>query len=143
MFRNPDPEAICALLREVKTVAVVGLSPNPARPAFRIARALQGFGYRVIPVRPKVESVLGEKAYASLAEVPEKIDLVDVFRAAEHVGPIVDECLRLGLKRIWLQDGIVNEEAAAKASAAGMTVVMDRCIWRDYTSLCAETAGAD
>lgn len=143
MFRNPDPEQICALLREVKTIAVVGLSPTPARPAFRIARALQGFGYRIIPVRPKVAEVLGEKAYASLAEVPEKIDLVDVFRAAEHVGPIVDECLRLGLKRIWLQDGIVNEEAAEKAIGGGMTVVMDRCIWRDCTSLCAEVAGAD
>ena len=142
MFRNPDPEAICALLREVKTIAVVGLSPNPDRPAFRIARALQGFGYRVIPVRPKVAAVLGEKAYASLSEVPEKIDLVDVFRAAEHVGPLVDECLRLGLKRLWLQDGIVNEAAAAKASAAGMTVVMDRCIWRDYVGLCAEAADA-
>ena len=143
MFRNPDPEQICALLREVKTIAVVGLSPNPARPAFRIARALQGFGYRVIPVRPKVESVLGEKAYASLTEVPERIDLVDVFRAAEHVGPIVEECLRLGLKRLWLQDGVVNEVAAGKAVAGGMTVVMDRCIWRDYTNLCAETVDAD
>jgi predicted CoA-binding protein len=143
MFRNPDPEAICALLREAKTIAVVGLSPNPARPAFRIAQALQRFGYRVIPVRPKVDSVLGEKAYASLSEVPERIDLVDVFRAPEHVGPIVDECLCLGLKRIWLQDGVVNEEAAEKAVAGGMTVVMDRCIWRDYTNLCAETAGAD
>jgi len=143
MFRNPDTEAIRALLREVKTIAVVGLSPNPARPAFRIARALQSFGYRVIPVRPKVDSVLGEKAYASLAEVPEKVDLVDVFRAAEHVGPIVDECLRLGLKRLWLQDGVVNEEAAARAQAGGMTVVMDRCVWRDYVGLCAETAGAD
>ncbi|CAG0929256.1 putative protein YccU [Rhodocyclaceae bacterium] len=143
MFRNPDPEAICALLREVKTVAVVGLSPNPARPAFRIAQALQRFGYRVIPVRPRVESVLGEKAYASLSEVPERIDLVDVFRAAEHVGPLVDECLRQGLQRLWLQDGVVNEEAAEKAVAGGMTVVMDRCIWRDYTSLCPETADAD
>ena len=142
MFRNPDPAAICALLREVKTVAVVGLSPNPVRPAFRIARALQGFGYRVIPVRPKVAAVLGEKAYASLSEVPEKIDLVDVFRAAEHVGPLVDECLRLGLKRIWLQDGIVDEAAAAKAVAGGMTVVMDRCIWRDLANLCTEAADA-
>jgi len=142
MFRNPDPEAICALLREVKTIAVVGLSPNPERPAFRVARALQGFGYRIVPVRPKVESVLGEKAYGSLAEVPERIDLVDVFRSPEHVGPIVDECLRLGLKRLWLQDGVVNEAAAAKASAAGMTVVMDRCIWRDLVSQCAEVADA-
>lgn len=142
MFRNPDSDAICALLREVKTIAVVGLSPNPARPAFRIARALQGFGYRIIPVRPKVETVLGEKACGSLSEVPEKIDLVDVFRAAEHVGPLVDECLRLGIGRIWLQDGIVNEAAAAKAVAGGMTVVMDRCIWRDLVSQCAEAADA-
>ncbi|MBE7460956.1 MAG: CoA-binding protein [Burkholderiales bacterium] len=143
MFRNPDPEAICALLREAKTIAVVGLSPNPARPAFRIAQALQRFGYRVIPVRPKVESVLGEKAYAALSDVPEKIDLVDVFRAPEHVGPLVDECLRLGIRRIWLQDGVVNEEAAEKAVAGGMTVVMDRCIWRDLENLCVEAAGAD
>ncbi len=135
MFRNPDPGQICALLRAVKTIAVVGLSPNPARPAFRIARALQDFGYRIIPVRPKVASVLGERAYASLAEVPERIDLVDVFRAPEHVAPIVDECLCLGLKRLWLQDGVVDEEAAERAVAGGMTVVMDRCIWRDLTSL--------
>ncbi|MCC7270861.1 MAG: CoA-binding protein, partial [Rhodocyclaceae bacterium] len=101
------------------------------------------FGYRVIPVRPKVESVLGEKAYGSLSEVPEKIDLVDVFRAPEHVGPLVDECLRLGIRRIWLQDGVVNEEAAEKAVAGGMTVVMDRCIWRDLENLCVEAAGAD
>ncbi len=142
MFRNPDPDAICALLREVKTIAVVGLSPNSARPAFRIARALQGFGYRIVPVRPKVEAVLGEKAYASLAEIPDRVDLVDVFRAAEQVGPIVDECLRLGIKRLWLQDGVVNEEAAARAQAGGMAVVMDRCIWRDYVGLCAEVADA-
>lgn len=143
MFRNPDPEAICALLREAKTIAVVGLSPNPARPAFRIARALQGYGYRIVPVRPKVDAVLGEKAYASLADVPDRIDLVDVFRAAEHVGPLVDECLRLGLTRIWLQDGIVNQAAAAKAVAGGMTVVMGRCIWRDLENLCVEAAGED
>ncbi len=142
MFRNPSVDEICALLGEARTIAVVGLSPNPARPAFRIARALQGFGYRIVPVRPRVAEVLGEKAYASLSEVPDKIDLVDVFRAAEHVGPIVDECLRLGIKRIWLQDGIVNEEAATKAVAGGMTVVMDRCIWRDYTMLCGEAADA-
>jgi predicted CoA-binding protein len=137
MHINPDADAIRAMLREVKTIAVVGLSPNPARPAWRIARALQGFGYRVIPVRPKVAEVLGEKAYASLSEIPEKIDLVDVFRAAAHVDAIVDECLRLGLKRIWLQDGVVNQEAAEKAVAGGMTVVMDRCIFRDHQALLA------
>lgn len=137
MHINPDADAIRAMLREVKTIAVVGLSPNPARPAWRIARALQGFGYRVIPVRPKVAEVLGEKAYATLAEVPETIDLVDVFRAAVHVDAIVDECLRLGLKRLWLQDGVVNEAAARKAVAGGMTVVMDRCIFRDHQALLA------
>lgn len=137
MHINPDADAIRAMLREVKTIAVVGLSPNPARPAWRIARALQGFGYRVIPVRPKVAEVLGEKAYATLAEVPETIDLVDVFRAAAHVDAIVDECLRLGLKRLWLQDGVVNEAAARKAVAGGMTVVMDRCIFRDHQALLA------
>ncbi|MBA3903011.1 MAG: CoA-binding protein [Rhodocyclaceae bacterium] len=137
MFQNPSADELRAMLREVKTIAVVGLSPNPDRPAYRIARALQGLGYRIVPVRPKVAEVLGEKAYGSLAEVPGKVDLVDVFRAAEHVGPIVDECLRLGLKRLWLQDGIVNEEAAARAQAGGMTVVMDRCIWRDHRALMA------
>ena len=143
MFRNPDPEQICALLREVKTIAVVGLSPNPARPAYRIARALHDLGYRIIPVRPKVAEVLGQKAYASLAEVPEKIDLVNVFRAAEHVGQIVDACLQLGLQRIWLQDGVIDAAAAERARSAGMTVVMDRCIWRDLSNLCTEAAGAD
>ncbi|HMM53531.1 MAG TPA: CoA-binding protein [Candidatus Desulfobacillus sp.] len=140
MFRNPPPEQICDLLRQARTIAVVGLSPNPARPAYRIARALQQAGYRVIPVRPKVEAVLGEKAYAALGEVPEKPDLVDVFRSPEHVGPIVEDCLRLGIGRIWLQDGVVNEEAAARAAAGGMTVVMDRCILRDLENLCAGAA---
>lgn len=142
MFRNPDADALCSMLREVKTVAVVGLSPNPDRPAYRIARALQNLGYRIVPVRPKVAAVLGEKAYASLSEVPQQVDLVDVFRAAEHVGPLVDECLRLGIRRIWLQDGVVDEAAAARAQAGGMTVVMDRCIWRDLATLCAGTADA-
>ena len=137
MFRNPSADEIRAMLGEVKTIAVVGLSPNPDRPAYRIARALQDFGYRIVPVRPKVAEVLGEKAYASLSEVSVKVDLVDVFRAAEHVGPIVDECLRLGLKRLWLQDGIVDEDAAERARTGGMTVVMDRCIWRDYRALLA------
>lgn len=118
MFENPSADELRAMLREVRTIAVVGLSPNPDRPAYRIARALQDFGYRIVPVRPKVTEVLGEKAYGSLSEVPDKIDLVDVFRAAEHIGPIVEECLRLGLKRLWLQDGIVNEEAAARAQPA-------------------------
>lgn len=135
-FRNPSPEAIRALLRRVRTVAVVGLSPNARRPSHGVARALQQFGYRVIPVRPAVREVLGEKAYASLSDVAEPYDLVDVFRNSAHVPALVDECIALGVKALWLQDGVVDEAAAQRAVAAGMMVVMDRCIYRDYMALC-------
>ena len=134
-YTHPSPEALQALLRQTKTIAVVGLSPNPSRPSHHVAAAMQGFGYRIIPVRPAVDEVLGEGAYPDLYALPHKPDLVDVFRAPEHVMPIVDACLELGIKAIWLQDGVVNEEAAQKALAAGMTVVMDRCIYRDYVRL--------
>lgn len=139
-FTNPGEDEIVSLLRAVRVIAVVGLSPQEGRPSFRVAKAMQGFGYRIIPVRPAVESVLGEKAYARLEDVPEKIDLVDVFRAPEHVEPIVDSCVTLGIKRLWLQDGVVNEPAALRARAAGITVVMDRCVYRDYVSLVAPRA---
>ena len=132
MPANPTPDQIRSLLREVKTIAVVGLSPRAERPSYRVSRAMQGFGYRIVPVRPAVTEVLGEKAYARLSDIPFPVDLVDVFRNADEVGPIVDECIALGVKRLWLQDGVVNEEAARKARAAGITVVMDRCVWRDY-----------
>ncbi len=134
---NPTPEEICRLLREICSVAVVGLSPNPARPSFNVAQALQRFGYRVFPVRPLVTEVLGEKAYPDLDSLPELPDIVDVFRAPQHVPAIVDSCIRLGVKRLWLQDGVVHEEAAARARQAGITVVMDRCMFRDYIQLCA------
>ena len=137
MFANPSPEEICRMLREVRTIAVVGLSPKAVRPSYRVARAMQGYGYRIIPVRPAVSEVLGEKAYARLEDVPEPIDMVDVFRASEHVAAIVDACIRLGVPRLWLQDGVVDEAAAQRARAAGIEVVMDRCVWRDYASLCA------
>ena len=137
MYENPAPDEIRALLKKVRTIAVVGLSPQPARPSYCVAKAMQGFGYRIVPVRPAVSEVLGEKAYATLAEVPGPIDLVDVFRAAEHVGAIVDECLRLKIPAIWIQEGIRNEAAAQKARNAGMTVVMDRCIYKDYVELMA------
>lgn len=135
MFANPTDDEIRALLRRVSSIAVVGLSPNPARPSHRIARRLQQWGYRVIPVRPALEAVLGEKAYARLADVPGRIDLVDVFRSADAVDPLVEECVALGVPAIWIQEGIVNEPAAARARAAGMTVVMDRCISIDYRRL--------
>lgn len=135
-FRNPDAAAIRALLQSVRTIAVVGLSPNPRRPSHGVARALQQFGYKVIPVRPAVAEVLGERAYPSLSAVAEPFDLVDVFRSPEHVAALVDECIALGAKAIWLQDGVVDEAAAKRAIEAGITVVMDRCIYRDYVALC-------
>ena len=135
MFRNPPDEDLRDLLARAKTVAVVGLSPRPERPSHRIAQRLQSWGYRVVPVRPAVNEVLGEKAYPRLADVPDKIDLVDVFRSAEEVEPIVDQCIALGLPAIWIQLGIVNEPAAARARAAGMVVVMDLCISVEYRRL--------
>ena len=135
MFTNPTPDQLRSLLQEVRTIAVVGLSPRPERPSYRVSRAMQGFGYRIVPVRPAGAEVLGEKAYPRLSDIPFPVDLVDVFRAADEVGPIVDECIALGVRRIWLQDGVVNLEAAERARAAGITVVMDRCVWRDYMDL--------
>lgn len=135
MFQNPSPDEIRALLRAVKTVAVLGLSDNPARPSYHVAQALQGFGYHIVPVRPAQTTVLGEQAYARLADVPFVPDLVDVFRAPEHVPGIVEECIARGVKRLWLQEGVVHEAAAEMARAAGMTVVMDRCIYKEYMAL--------
>lgn len=137
MFENPSDEARRALLQRIKTIAVVGLSPKPGRPSYFVAKAMQDFGYDIIPVRPAVAEVLGKKAYASLADVPGPIDLVDVFRAAEYIDAIVDECLALHVPAIWIQEGIVNEEAARRAQEAGITVIMDRCIYKDYVSLCS------
>jgi len=130
-FGNPEPEQIRELLRSVRSIAVVGLSPNPSRPSFRVARGLQGLGYRVIPVRPSIDAVLGEKAYPDLESLPFLPDIVDVFRAPEQVPAIVESCIRLGVKNLWLQDGVVHEAAAVRAREAGITVVMDRCMWRD------------
>ncbi|MBN8481686.1 MAG: CoA-binding protein [Xanthomonadales bacterium] len=142
MFENPSPQAIGALLRRARTVAVVGLSPNENRPSHRVARAMQGFGWRIVPVRPAVTEVLGETAYASLDDIPEAlrrdIDLVDVFLAPERVGPVVDRAIALGLPAIWLQDGVIDEAAAQRAKDAGLTVVMNRCVWRDWVPLATE-----
>jgi uncharacterized protein len=137
-FSNPSPEDICELLRKVHSVAVVGLSSNPSRPSFHVAQALQSFGYHIFPVRPMVAEVLGEKAYPDLESLPELPDIVDVFRAPEHVPAIVDSCIKLGIKHLWLQDGVVHEEAALKAVQAGITVVMNRCMFRDHTQLCGQ-----
>jgi predicted CoA-binding protein len=131
-FQNPPDEVIRELLVRVRTIAIIGLSPRPNRPSHRVALHMQHFGYRIVPIRPAVDSVLGEKAYATLEGVPDKIDLVDVFRAPEYVDKIVDECLTLKLPAIWLQLDVVNIPAALRARAAGMQVVMNRCIYQEY-----------
>ncbi|RPJ44897.1 MAG: CoA-binding protein [Betaproteobacteria bacterium] len=136
MFENPDAAARCAMLKKVRTIAVVGLSPNAARPSYGVAKAMQDYGFRVIPVHPAAQEILGEKVYPTLADIPHPVDLVDVFRSAEFIDGVVDECLALGLKAIWIQEGIVNEAAAARAQAGGMMVVMDRCVYRDYRDYC-------
>lgn len=134
-FQNPSRDEIRALLKRVRTIAVVGLSPKPGRPSHGVSQAMQRFGYRIVPVRPAVDAVLGEKAYATLADIPFPVDLVNVFRAAEHLPEVVAECLAIGAPAIWIQEGIVHDEAAERARAAGLTVVMDRCIYKDYMAL--------
>jgi predicted CoA-binding protein len=135
MFQNPSTEVIREILRTIKTVAVVGFSPKPDRPSYNVTRALQDFGYRIIPVRPHLAEGLGQRAYARLTDLPEVPDLVDVFRAPDAVDEIVDECIAMGVKRLWLQETVVNEPAAQRAQAAGILVVMDRCIFKDYRAL--------
>lgn len=136
-FGNPSLDEIRTLLQQAHTVAVIGLSPKADRPSHRVASALQRFGYRIIPVRPAVSEVLGERAYPTLREVPDAIDIVDVFRAPQHVDAIVDACIERGVPALWLQDGVVNEAAALRAQRAGILVVMDRCMYRDYLHLLA------
>ena len=134
-FSNPSLDELRALLRRIKTIAIVGLSGSPGRPSHGVASALQSFGYRIIPVNPTIDQVLGERAYPNLKSVPEPIDLVDVFRSSKHVAGIVDECIALHLPALWLQDGVIDETAALRAQAAGIEVIMDRCIYRDYRRL--------
>lgn len=131
-FKNPDPADIKALLQRVKIIAVVGLSPKPDRPSFGVSQTMQRFGYRIVPVRPALDSVLGEKAYARLADIPFPVDLVNVFRESAAIPGVVDEALAIGAPAIWIQEGIVHDEAAERARVAGLTVVMDRCIYKDY-----------
>jgi uncharacterized protein len=136
-FENPGAEERCALLKRVKTIAVVGLSPNPARPSHGVARAMQGYGYIIVPVHPVAREILGEKVYPTLGDIPFAVELVDVFRRAEHVDEVVNDCLKLKLQNLWIQEDIVNEPAALRAQAGGIWVVMDRCIYRDYVQYCS------
>ncbi len=123
-----DGDPMTKVLRESKTIAVVGLSSNPMRPSFGVTEYMQDAGYRIIPVNPNETEVLGEKSYARLEDVPEKIEIVNVFRRAEDVPPVVESAIRMGAKVVWMQSGIENEEAAEKARTAGLVVVQDACI---------------
>jgi len=122
------------LLKNVRTIAVVGLSDSPTRTSYGVSKYMQSQGYRIIPVNPQIDASLGEKAYSSLSEVPEAIDLVNVFRRPEHVPEVVDEAIRLKLPAIWLQEGVIDEAAAEKAVKAGIFVVMDRCIYKEHAA---------
>jgi uncharacterized protein len=125
-----DP--ISALLRQAKTIAVVGLSNNPMRPSHGVSAYMQSQGYRIIPVNPRIESSLGEKAYASLLDVPGKMDIVNIFRRSEFVEEVVDQAIQLKVPAIWMQEDVVHERAAKKARQAGIFVVMDRCILKEH-----------
>lgn len=126
-----DDAGIAELLATAKTIAVVGLSSKPSRPSFGVAEILQTSGYRIIPVNPGESQILGEKCYVTLEEIPEKIDIVDVFRRPEFVAEVVDAAIRIGARAIWMQEGVVDERSAERARRAGIFVVMDRCIAKD------------
>src|SRR6266853_2086401 len=126
-FTQPGADTILEILKKFKTIAVVGLSSNPMRPSFGVTEYMQGKGYRIIPVNTNETEVLGEKSYPRLEDVPEKIEIVNVFRRAEEVPPVVESAIRVGAKVVWMQMGIENEEAAAMARAAGLVGVEDAC----------------
>ncbi len=126
-----DP--ITELLKNAKTIAVVGLSNSPLRASYGVSAYMQGEGYRIIPVNPNLhDAVLGEDPYAALTDVPERIDIVDIFRRSEFVSEVVDQAIQLGVPAIWMQEGVIHEEAAAKARKAGLFVIMDRCILKEH-----------
>jgi len=130
----PSADPAEKILTSARTIAVVGLSANPRRPSHGVARYLQRAGYRIIPVNPNVAEVLGERAYPTLRDLPEPVDVVEVFRRSEFAGAIVDEAIAIGAGAVWLQDGVVDEAAAERARAAGLDVVMDDCMMRRHAA---------
>ena len=132
---QPTDDEILEILTGARTVAVVGFSSKPERPSHRVAKFLKDAGYRIYPINPNIEEALGEKVYASLEEVPAGIDIVDIFRASDKVLPVVEAAIRVGARVVWMQEGVVNEEAARKAREAGLKVVMDRCTMQEYRRL--------
>jgi uncharacterized protein len=132
---HPSDQQLKELLQKAHTIAVVGLSSSRFRASYGVSQYMQSAGYRIIPVNPNEQEVLGEKSYARLEDVPEKIDVVDVFRRSEFVPEIVDAAIRVGARAIWMQEGVVNEAAAQRARDAGLFVVMDACILREHRRL--------
>jgi predicted CoA-binding protein len=135
-YENPPDDRIREILRAYKNVAVVGLSSDESRPSYGVSRYLQKRGYKIIPVNPKETEILGEKVYPSLSDIPDKVDIVDIFRRSEFVPPIADEAIKIGAKVIWFQEGVINHPAAIRASQQGVLVVMDKCILKEHRKLC-------
>ena len=135
MVSSTQTDPVSELLLKAKNIAVVGLSCNPLRPSHGVSAYLQSHGYRIIPVNPQIEECLGEKAYASLLEVPEKIDIVNIFRRPEYVEGIVDQAIQLKVPAVWMQEDVINEKAAEKARKAGIFVVMDMCILKEHRAV--------
>jgi predicted CoA-binding protein len=134
-LHNATSEEIRVLLQSVRTIAVVGLSDKPERDSYHVAASLQKHGYRIIPVNPAVSEVLGEKAYASLRDVPDRIDVVDIFRRPDAVPAIVDDAIAVGTRAVWMQEGIVHNAAADTARAAGLQVVMNKCMLKERAQI--------
>ena len=132
---NEDINTLRRILKEARTIAVVGLSANWWRLSYFAAKYMQEHGYRIIPVNPAYPEVLGEKCYASLRDIPEQVDIVDCFRKSEEIPPIADEAIAIGAKVLWMQLGVINHEAAAKARNAGLELVMDRCVKIEHARL--------
>ena len=130
-----DTDSLRRVLRNSHTIAVVGLSAEPDRPSYRVAKYLQAHGYRIVPVNPKHPEILGEKSYPDLASIPFAVDMVDVFRKAQDCVSVAQQAVAIGAKVLWLQLGVVNDEAQQVAQAAGLTVVMDRCVKIDHANL--------
>ena len=132
MSSSPQPDPIADLLQRSKTIAVVGLSNSPMRPSYGVSAYMQSNGYRIIPVNPKIKDALGETAYASLLDVPEKVDIVNIFRRPEFVEEIVDQAIQLKIPAIWMQEEVINQKGAEKGRKAGIFVIMDRCILKEH-----------
>ena len=131
-MNSTEAERITELLKTAKTIAVVGLTDSPMRPSYGVSHYMRSWGYRIIPVNPNITQWQGEKAYASLLDIPQKVDIVNIFRRPDAVPGVVDQAIQINAPAIWMQEGVVNEEAAEKARQAGMLVVMDRCILKEH-----------